>query len=772
MEGNLIIVESPEKAKTIGNFLDKKQYTVKASIGHIRDLQENSLSVDIAHGFTPEYVVPSNKKKVVAELKKLSESAQTVWLASDEDREGEAISWHLAETLKLDPAKTRRIAFHEITKTAVLDAIEHPRQIDMNLVNAQQARRVLDRLVGFELSPVLWRKIRPQLSAGRVQSVALRLIVDREKEIMDFKSKPYYRVEALFHPQGTPASVKVRALLDSRFDTLEDAEKFLQDSIGAVYSIANIDAKESARYPGAPFTTSTLQQEAARVLHFPVSTTMRVAQALYERGLITYMRTDSVTLSSLALGAAKKFIVENFGQEYSHTRQYKTRTRGAQEAHEAIRPTFIENTSINGTAQEQKLYNLIWKRTVASQMAEAKTLVTSIKVRSDRRSELYGILATQILFDGFLKVYMDPEENETGEGVILPEMHLGDILEAKGVTAECKFTAPPARYSEGTLIKKLEELEIGRPSTYNPTIATLTSSRGYVVKGDKEGVKYPVTDLVLKGDVITRETRTETVGAEKNKLLPQEIGLIVSDYLVKRLHRQRRGGLRPERRWHPSLEPGHPRRLHALPPDGRGSAQGAPVQPRPAGAGHGTGRRGAGREIRPVRRIRPERTRREAPVRQPGPGPADREHHPGRSPETLRTAPQGRQLGRRGYRHPQGQVRPLPQVWRPQHFPAPGQGSDEGHRSRMRGPDHDGNGQDPRQRRHPGVPRERHFDHERPLRALSQAGRAELQDPEREGSLRPDRAGVPGDRQQFRPDGALQEKISQEIVLRYDILPH
>ena len=533
MEGNLIIVESPEKAKTIGNFLDKKQYTVKASIGHIRDLQENSLSVDIAHGFTPEYVVPSNKKKVVAELKKLSESAQTVWLASDEDREGEAISWHLAETLKLDPAKTRRIAFHEITKTAVLDAIEHPRQIDMNLVNAQQARRVLDRLVGFELSPVLWRKIRPQLSAGRVQSVALRLIVDREKEIMDFKSKPYYRVEALFHPQGTPASVKVRALLDSRFDTHEDAEKFLQDSIGAVYSIANIDAKESARYPGAPFTTSTLQQEAARVLHFPVSTTMRVAQALYERGLITYMRTDSVTLSSLALGAAKKFIVENFGQEYSHTRQYKTRTRGAQEAHEAIRPTFIENTSINGTAQEQKLYNLIWKRTVASQMAEAKTLVTSIKVRSDRRSELYGILATQILFDGFLKVYMDPEENETGEGVILPEMHLGDILEAKGVTAECKFTAPPARYSEGTLIKKLEELEIGRPSTYNPTIATLTSSRGYVVKGDKEGVKYPVTDLVLKGDVITRETRTETVGAEKNKLLPQEIGLIVSDYLVK-----------------------------------------------------------------------------------------------------------------------------------------------------------------------------------------------------------------------------------------------
>ena len=533
MEGNLIIVESPEKAKTIGNFLDKKQYTVKASIGHIRDLQENNLSVDLAHDFSPEYVVPSNKKKVVAELKKLSEGAETVWLASDEDREGEAISWHLAETLKLDPAKTRRIAFHEITKTAVLDAIEHPRQIDMNLVNAQQARRVLDRLVGFELSPVLWRKIRPQLSAGRVQSVALRLIVDREKEIMDFKSKPFYRVEALFHPQGTPATVKVKAILDSRFDTLEEAEKFLRDSIGAVYSIANIEAKDNARHPGAPFTTSTLQQEAARVLHFPVSTTMRVAQALYERGLITYMRTDSVTLSSLALNTAQKFITENFGAEYSQRRQYKTRTRGAQEAHEAIRPTFIENTVVNGTAQEQKLYNLIWKRTVASQMADAKTLSTSIKVRSDRRSELYGILATQILFDGFLKVYIDHDEDENGEGVILPEMKVGDILEAKGVTAECKFTSAPARYSEGTLIKKLEELEIGRPSTYNPTIATLTSSRGYVVKGDKEGVKYPVTNLLLKGDVITRESRTETVGAEKNKLLPQEIGMIVSDYLVK-----------------------------------------------------------------------------------------------------------------------------------------------------------------------------------------------------------------------------------------------
>ena len=532
MEGNLIIVESPEKAKTIGRFLGN-DYTVKASIGHIRDLQEKKLSVDLEHGFTPEYVVPASKKKVVAELKKLSDKAGTVWLASDEDREGEAISWHLSETLGLDPAKTRRIAFHEITKTAVQEAIEHPRQIDMNLVNAQQARRVLDRLVGFKLSPVLWRKIRPQLSAGRVQSVALRLIVDREKEIMAFESKPFYRVEALFHPAGTPDSVKVKALLDSRFDTLEQARRFLQDSIGARYAIDSIDAKESARHPGAPFTTSTLQQEAARVLHFPVSTTMRVAQALYERGLITYMRTDSVTLSSLARNTARKYITEAFGEAYSQPRQYKTRTRGAQEAHEAIRPTFIEHTAIEGSAQEQKLYNLIWKRTVASQMADAKTLNTSIKVRSDRRSEQYGIQATQILFNGFLKVYKDTEGDAEGEGVILPELFIGDTLDAREICAECKFTAAPPRYSEGTLIKKLEELEIGRPSTYQPTITTLTSNRGYVVKGDKEGVKMPVTNLILKGDVLSEVSKTEMVGAEKGKLLPQEIGMIVTDYLVK-----------------------------------------------------------------------------------------------------------------------------------------------------------------------------------------------------------------------------------------------
>ena len=535
MEGNLIIVESPEKAKTIGNFLDKKQYTVKASIGHIRDLQEKKLSVDLDHGFQPEYVVPANKKKVVSDLKKLSDKAETVWLASDEDREGEAISWHLSETLGLDPAKTKRIAFHEITKKAVLDAIEHPRQIDMNLVNAQQARRVLDRLVGFELSPILWRKIKPQLSAGRVQSVALRLIVDREKEIMEFESKPFYRVEADFHPQGTPASVKVKATLDTRFDTLDAAERFLYDSVGATYSVDNIDEKEGLRHPGAPFTTSTLQQEAARVLHFPVSTTMRVAQSLYEKGLITYMRTDSTNLSTLALAAAKKFIAENFGDNYVHTRQYKTRSKGAQEAHEAIRPTFIENTAVNGTAQEQKLYNLIWKRAVASQMEAARTLNTAVRVRSDRRPEMYGIQAVNILFDGFLKGYMEGEsvDDGTGEGVILPEMHVGDILEAGTVSAECKYTSAPPRYSEATLIKKLEELGIGRPSTYTPTITTLTASRGYVVKGDKEGRKIPVTNLTLKGGSVTRTEKTETVGAEKGKLLPQEIGMIVTDYLVK-----------------------------------------------------------------------------------------------------------------------------------------------------------------------------------------------------------------------------------------------
>ena len=529
---NLVIVESPGKVKTIQQYLGK-DYLVKASIGHIRDLEEHKLSVDVANGFKPEYVVPSDKKKVVGELKKLAGEAQTVWLASDEDREGEAISWHLRETLDLPREKTRRIVFHEITKQAILEAIEHPRDIDMNLVNAQQARRVLDRLVGFELSPILWRKIQPKLSAGRVQSVALRLIVDREKEIMAFRPEPYYRVEALFTPEGSSATVK--ATLDTRFATEQEARRFLEDSIGAHYTIESVEKKEGSRVPAAPFTTSTLQQEAARKLRFPVSTTMRVAQALYERGLITYMRTDSTNLSSLALGTAKKFIVENYGEQYYHFRKYQTRSKGAQEAHEAIRPTYIENVGIEGTPQEKKLYELIWKRTIACQMTESRVMNTTLKVASDKRSEKYGIQSMELLFDGFMKVYLegrDEEEPADNEEVMLPELHKGDRMLESGVSALGKFTAPPVRYSEATLVKKLEELGIGRPSTYAATVDTLTRGRGYVAKGDKDGQTFLVTNLSLKGGVIKASEKKETVGAEKGKLLPQEIGVIVTDFLV------------------------------------------------------------------------------------------------------------------------------------------------------------------------------------------------------------------------------------------------
>ena len=531
---NLVIVESPTKARKFEEYLGK-DFTVKASFGHIRDLQDKKLSIDVEKGFEPEYVIPADKRKVVADLKKAASAAGTVWLASDEDREGEAISWHLCEALGLDPAKTRRIVFQEITKDAIQNAIKHPRTIDMNLVNAQQARRVLDRLVGFELSPVLWRKIQPKLSAGRVQSVALRLVVDREKEIMAFKNEAFYRVEAVFHPEGTPAAVKVKATLGTRFSSLEEARKFLEDSIGARFTVGSLETKEATRFPAPPFTTSTLQQEAARKLHFPVSVTMRVAQNLYERGLITYMRTDSTNLSSLALGTSKKFIINNFGEEYSNPRQFKTHSKGAQEAHEAIRPTFIENTTIEGSAQEQKLYSLIWKRTVASQMADARILNTTIKVDSDKREEKFNVQASQVIFDGFLKLYMEGSDDETGpdEETILPPVAVGDVLEAKSITAECKFTQAPQRYSEATLVRKLEELGIGRPSTYAPTISTLTTGRGYIVKGDKEGRKEQVTNLTLKNGSISESAKTETVGAEKGKFLPQEIGMIVSDYLVQ-----------------------------------------------------------------------------------------------------------------------------------------------------------------------------------------------------------------------------------------------
>lgn len=534
MADNLVIVESPAKAKTIQKFLGDG-YEVKSSFGHIRDLQDKKLSVDVEKGFTPEYVVPADKKKVVGELRKAAEKASTVWLASDEDREGEAISWHLFETLGLKKEQTRRIVFHEITKDAIVNAVRNPRSIDMNLVNAQQARRVLDRLVGFELSPILWRKIQPKLSAGRVQSVALRLVVEREKEIMAFRNEAYYKVEAVFHPDGYAESVKVKAILDTRFKTIDEARGFLQDCIGAAFTVSDVEKKEANRFPAAPFTTSTLQQEAARKLRFPVSTTMRVAQSLYERGLITYMRTDSTNLSSLALGTAKKFIIENFGEEYSKTRQFKTHSKGAQEAHEAIRPTFIENTEIEGTAQEQKLYNLIWKRTVASQMADAKVLNTTLKIASDKRPEKFNAQATQVLFDGFLKIYMEGTDNQEPEEdeVMLPDLQTGTRMTDKGILAECKFTAAPQRYSEATLVKKLEELGIGRPSTYAPTIATLTTGRGYIVKGDKEGKKVVVNDLELKDGIVKDVTRTESIGAERGKLLPQEIGMIVTDYLEK-----------------------------------------------------------------------------------------------------------------------------------------------------------------------------------------------------------------------------------------------
>ena len=534
MAENLVIVESPAKAHTIQNFLGK-DYLVKSSFGHIRDLQDNKLSVDVEKGFAPEYVIPADKKKVVADLKKAVDSVSTVWLASDEDREGEAISWHLFETLGLKKENTRRIVFHEITKDAILNAVKNPRDIDMNLVNAQQARRVLDRLVGFELSPVLWRKIQPRLSAGRVQSVALRLVVEREKEIMAFESEPYYRVDGVFHPVGLPASVKVKALLDTRFHGIDEAHKFLEDCIGAEFKVSSVEKKEAVRNPAPPFTTSTLQQEAGRKLRFPVSVTMRVAQALYERGLITYMRTDSTNLSSLALGTSKKYITEHFGPEYQKTRQFRTHSKGAQEAHEAIRPTFIENTSIEGTAQEKKLYDLIWKRTVASQMADAKVLNTLMKLSSDKREEIFNVQATQVIFDGFLKLYMegtDDQEDPEGE-TILPDLSEGTVMERREIKAECKFTAAPPRYSEPTLVKKLEELGIGRPSTYQSTISTLTSGRGYIVKGDKEGRKIPVTDLSLKDNSISEVSKTETVGAERGKLLPQEIGMIVTDYLEK-----------------------------------------------------------------------------------------------------------------------------------------------------------------------------------------------------------------------------------------------
>ena len=531
MSENLVIVESPAKAGKIQGYLGDG-YVVKSSYGHVRDLPERNISIDIEHGFKPHYVIPDKQKKVVAELKKLSDKATTVWLASDEDREGEAIAWHLSDVLGIAPEKIRRIVFHEITKPAILAAVQHPRNIDMNLVDAQQARRVMDRLVGFELSPVLWKKIQPKLSAGRVQSVALRLIVDREREIEAFKSEAFYKVEGLFTIGEQTAPLK--AVLDERFHSLEQARAFLQQCTDASYKISGVVSKEGMRYPAAPFTTSTLQQEAARKLGMSVSRTMQVAQKLYEEGLITYMRTDSVNLSSLAINTAKQFICDNFGPDYSRPFQYRTSSKGAQEAHEAIRPTFVQNPDIKGTAEERKLYQLIWKRAVASQMSPAKVLGTTVDLSSDKVPNKFIINGSQVLFDGFLKLYMEGTDDAADEDTqVLPQLVVGQPAFCREIKANCKFTQAPPRYNQPSLVKKLEDLGIGRPSTYASIISTLVKERGYVVEADKEGRVETVTNLSLKDGRIRESSVKEKVGAEKKRLLPQDIGMMVNDYLVE-----------------------------------------------------------------------------------------------------------------------------------------------------------------------------------------------------------------------------------------------
>ena len=534
MQENLVIVESPAKAKTIEKFLGE-DYKVMSSYGHIRDLKKKELSID-PKTLEPDYEIPDEKKKLVSELKSNAKKAKKIWLASDEDREGEAISWHLCEVLGLDEAKTNRIVFHEITKSAILDAIKSPRHLNMNLVNAQQARRVLDRLVGFKLSPVLWRKVKPALSAGRVQSVAVRLIVEREREIQAFHSEPYYRVNALFGITNADGSQsEVKAELDTRFKTHEEAVAFLEQCKDAKFTVSNITKKPLRRTPAPPFTTSTLQQEAARKLGFTVSQTMMVAQRLYESGRITYMRTDSVNLSSLAINTSKDEIIKLWGKEYSKTRNYHTHAKGAQEAHEAIRPTFMSQTEIDGTAQEKRLYELIWKRTAASQMADAlidKTTVTIDIAGSQAKFVANGEVVT---FDGFLKVYRestDEDDNNQEEAThMLPVMQVGNVLERREITSTERFSMGPIRYTEASLVHKLEELGIGRPSTYAPTISTI-QQREYVQKGDKKGEERTYTVDTLKGTKVTSRERKEMVGSEKGKLLPTDIGIVVNDFLM------------------------------------------------------------------------------------------------------------------------------------------------------------------------------------------------------------------------------------------------
>lgn len=534
MQKNLVIVESPAKAKTIEKFLGK-DFKVMSSYGHIRDLKKKDLGIDLENNYTPIYEIPSDKKKVVDELKKAAKEADLVWLASDEDREGEAISWHLYKTLKLEENKTKRIAFHEITKDAILNAIENPRTIDINLVDAQQARRVLDRIVGFELSPVLWRKVKPALSAGRVQSVAVRLIVEREREIQQFKSEASYRVIAIFTKEDNGSQYEIKTELSKRLKTKQEALNLLEKLKEASFKVEDVETRPMKKSPAAPFTTSTLQQEASRKLGFPVSLTMMVAQKLYESGKITYMRTDSVNLSSLAINTTKNEIEAEYGKQYSKVRHFSTKSKGAQEAHEAIRPTYINEHSISGTAQEKKLYDLIWKRTIASQMADAELEKTTVTVSiSNEKDMKFSAVGEVIKFDGFLHVYLEGTDEEIidNETSLLPPVKVQDALQMKEATATERFTQRPSRYSEASLVRKLEELGIGRPSTYAPTISTI-QNREYVEKSNIEGTERQYNILALKKDKISDTQKTEITGTDKGKLIPTDTGVVVNDFLIE-----------------------------------------------------------------------------------------------------------------------------------------------------------------------------------------------------------------------------------------------
>ncbi len=532
MSKNLVIVESPAKAKTIEGYLGK-DFMVRSSFGHVRDLATRDLSIDVDNGFKPLYEVMPDKLKMIKELKKLAEGAEMIWLATDEDREGEAISWHLSEVLGLKPERTRRIVFHEITKTAITEAIEHPRSIDVNLVNAQQARRVLDRLVGFELSPILWKKVKPSLSAGRVQSVAVRLIVEREEDIRAFNSTFSYKVTGLFDVENEFGRAQIKADLPKRFATSEEAKAFLETCSNANFKVAEIETKPGKRSPAPPFTTSTLQQEASRKLSFSVSRTMTVAQQLYEAGKITYMRTDSVHLSQMALGMAKDEITKLYGKEYHHSRQFATKSKGAQEAHEAIRPTYLNNSSIDGDAAQKRLYELIWKRTIASQMADAQLEKTNIYIDVSTSKEQFVAVGEVIKFEGFLKVYMESSDDDTEkEEGLLPPLKKGEALGMDEIIAVQKYTQPPARYNEASLVKKMEELGIGRPSTYAPTISTI-QKREYVVKEDRDGLTRNFEQITLKAGKVKQAIKVEKFGFEKNKLFPTDIGELVTRFLLQ-----------------------------------------------------------------------------------------------------------------------------------------------------------------------------------------------------------------------------------------------